>query len=164
MRKTQTKYLSNTIQHRQSGRMLPTLLAQASRMELAELPKGWIFDWEKEASKYQVFKLMTNENLAVIEGLISLELRNGFCYVSLVESAPHNRGDLKLHDGVGGNLFAFACKLSIEKGFDGFVVFETKTGLKAYYQESFGAKPVGNSNRMQLDETAAKHLVKIYFK
>lgn len=164
MRKTLNLNLSNSIQHLESGRMFPTILTEISQMELAKLSKDWLFDWRNEASKYRVYKLTIAEKKDTIEGLISLEMRKGFCYVSLVESAAHNRGDLKLHEGVGGNLFAFACKLSIDNGFDGFVVFETKTGLKTYYQENFGAIPMGNSNRMHLDENAATRLIKIYFK
>jgi hypothetical protein len=163
MKKAQNTQLSNSILHRQSGKMIPTTLTRVNLGELRESTITWEFSWEKEASKFQVFKLTTVEAPSIIQGLISLELRTGFCFVSLVESAPHNRRDYKQYEGVGGNLFAFACKLSFENGYDGIVVFETKTELKAYYKKSFGAIQIGSSNRMYLDENAAKFMVKIYF-
>jgi hypothetical protein len=128
------------------------------------LGDAWLFDWEQESLKYDVYKLVTLENQAVIQGLVSLQIKNGFVYVSLVESAPQNRVKEKTYDGVGGNLFAFASVLSKEKGFEGFVTFESKTELMGYYTKNFGAKPIGNTNRMFIDEAAAEKLIATYFK
>ena len=155
---------SNSIFHRASGRMLATKVLQASLKELNLLGEAWLFDWAQESLQYDIYKLVTVENQAIVQGLVSLEIKKGFVYVSLVESAPQNRTKEKTNDGVGGNLFAFACKLSMEKGFDGFVTFESKTELMGYYAKNFGAKPIGNSNRMFIDEAAAKKLIATYFK
>jgi hypothetical protein len=39
----------------------------------------------------------------------------------LVESAPFNKGKTKLYSGIPGNLVAFACKLSFQRGHEGNV-------------------------------------------
>jgi hypothetical protein len=38
----------------------------------------------------------------------------------LIESAPFNKGKNKVYAGVPGNLVAFACKLSFQRGFEGY--------------------------------------------
>ncbi len=154
---------SNSIYHRASGKMLATKVLPASLKELKLLGEGWLFDWAQESLKFDVYKLVTIENQAVIQGLVSLQIQIGFVYVSLVESAPQNRRKEKANDGVGGNLFAFTCKLSKGKGAEGFITFESKTELMGYYAKNFGAKPIGNSNRMFIDEAAAEKLIATYF-
>lgn len=47
----------------------------------------------------------------------------------LVENAPFNIGKGKIYEGVAGNLVAYACKESFQKGFDGNVAFISKTRL-----------------------------------
>lgn len=163
MRKAMDEHLSNSILHVESSRMLATKLLPVMEEELRQLSSGWAFDWVSESRKFKVFKLITLENPSRIEGLVSLEMQKGFCLVSLVESVPHNLNKGKLHEGVGGNLFAFACAFSIEHGSGGYVCFESKTALKDYYEKNFGARQVGNSNRMYIDEVAAKRLVDVYF-
>jgi len=44
-------------------------------------------------------------------------------FMNLVESASFNIGKNKLYEGVAGNLVAYACKISFQKGFDGFEAF-----------------------------------------
>jgi len=51
----------------------------------------------------------------------------------LIESNLFNRGVKKVYFGVPGNLVAFACKLSFDKGYDGYVSFESKTKLITHY-------------------------------
>jgi len=64
-------------------------------------------------------------------------------YLHLVESAPFNLGKKKLYVGVPGNLFAFTCKLSWDKGYEGFVAFQSKTKLVEHYKTMLGAVHVG---------------------
>lgn len=99
----------------------------------------------------------------IIQGLISVEEQRGFYFVSLIENAPFNIGKDKEYSGVATNLFAFVCKLSKEKGFDGFVVFEAKTALIEHYKSTLGAQTIGNSIRMFIDETQAEKLIAIHF-
>jgi hypothetical protein len=83
--------------------------------------------------------------------------------MNLLESAPFNIGKNKLYEGVAGNLVAFACKLSFQKGFDGYVAFTSKTNLIKHYEENLGAYHF-KSQRMILEPIASKKLVEKYFK
>jgi hypothetical protein len=83
--------------------------------------------------------------------------------MNLLESSPFNIGKNKLYEGVAGNLVAFACKISFQKGYDGFVAFTAKTNLIKHYEESLGAFHFKNQ-RMIIETEASKKLVKKYFK
>ncbi len=81
----------------------------------------------------------------------------------LIETAPHNYGKTKHYLGVAGNLVAFACKMSYDFGFDGFVAFTAKTQLIDHYIETLGAELLFR-NRMSISGYAAKKLVNSYYK
>lgn len=83
--------------------------------------------------------------------------------MNLLESAPFNRGSDKLYEGVAGNLVAFACKLSFQRGCEGYVAFDSKTNLITHYQKTLGANHVGG-HRMVIDSIAATMLMNKYFK
>jgi len=68
-----------------------------------------------------------------------------------------------LYEGVPGNLVAFACKQSKEKGYDGFISFFSKTKLLGHYEKTLGAVHVGG-HRMVIYELAAEKLINQYFK
>ena len=80
----------------------------------------------------------------------------------LIESYKFNRGVKKVYVGVPGNLVAFACKLSFDKGYGGYVSFESKTKLIPHYQKSLGAH-VLFGNFMAIDTKAATKLIEQYF-
>jgi hypothetical protein len=58
----------------------------------------------------------------------------------LIESAPFNIGKEKTYLGVPGNLVAFACKLSFQRGGDGYVSFLSKTKLIEHYEKNLGCR------------------------
>ena len=81
----------------------------------------------------------------------------------LVESSPFNKGKTKVYDGVPGNLVAYACKLSFQRGHDGNVSFVSKTQLIEHYEKSLGAIHFGG--RLMIIETKpALRLINKYFK
>ncbi len=80
----------------------------------------------------------------------------------LIESAKFNKGKDKLYRGVAGNLVAYTCKTSFEKGYDGVISFVAKTQLIGHYTNTLGAKLFGG-NRMFIDTKEALVLVKQYF-
>jgi hypothetical protein len=80
----------------------------------------------------------------------------------LVESAPFNKGKTKIYSGVPGNLVAFACKLSFQRGHEGNVPFISKTQLIDHYVESQGAIHFGG-RLMIIDTNAALKLMNRYF-
>lgn len=64
---------------------------------------------------------------------------------------------------MAGNLFAFACKVAFEKGYEGYISFHAKTELVEHYMKSLGAKCI-NSQLMYIDTREATILVNRYFK
>jgi hypothetical protein len=109
-----------------------------------------------------IYKLTINNNQNIIQGLISLEVRFDHVYMHLIESAPFNKGNTKVYEGVPGNLVAFACKLSFQRGHDGNVSFVAKTQLIKHYEESLGAIHAGG-RIMIIDKVAALKLTNKYF-
>lgn len=126
---------------------------------------GWNFDWKIELkdNNREVYKLTIVNNLSVIQGLISLSYEVDHVFMHLLENAPFNIGRSKMYEGVMGNLVAYACKLSFQHGYDGFVSFTAKTKLIEHYEEILGAYHFGNS-RMILGNKPAQLLVDKYFK
>lgn len=109
-----------------------------------------------------MFKLTIVNNPFVIQGLISLEVKEDHVYMYLVENAPFNQGENKVYSGVAGNLVAFACKISFQRGHEGNVAFISKTQLIDHYVKTLGAIHIGG--RLMIIETpAAVKLIKRYF-
>ena len=61
-----------------------------------------------------------------------------------------------------GNLFAFTCKCSKDKGYEGFVSFTSKTRLIEHYTKTIGAMHVGGHKMIIFPENANK-LIDKYF-
>ena len=125
---------------------------------------GWLFDWSiPQKNGYNVYDL-TLKNDKEIQGMIALKpIKEDFAIkIDIVESAPHNRID-KRYRGVGPHLFAFACKVSFEEGFGGYVMFDAKTKLVKYYERKLKAQRI-TGNRMYIDTVSARKLIKRYFK
>lgn len=100
--------------------------------------------------------------MTIIQGLISLEVKVDHVYIHLIESAPFNKGKAKVYSGVPGNLVAFACKLSFQRGHEGNVSFLSKTQLIEHYEKTLGAFHFGG--RVMIIETqAALKLINKYF-
>ena len=88
-------------------------------MDYKYLRNGWNFNWVKESNENTVYKLVIKSNPEIIQGLISISDNNDNILINLVENASFNIGKSKLYEGVAGNLFAFACKYSLDSGFFG---------------------------------------------
>lgn len=107
-------------------------------------------------------KLTIVNNSTIIQGLISLEVKSDHVYMHLIENAPFNKGEKKVYAGVAGNLVAFACKLSFQRGHQGNISFISKTQLIEHYQKTLGAFHFGG--RLMVVETkAALQLINKYF-
>ena len=155
--------LSNSIINVISGDVFDTEFHKVTRKEIKK--NDWLFNWSFELvdKKAEVYKMTIKDNASIIQGLISFKVAERFVFVILVESAKFNRGDKKVYQGVGGNLFAFACKKSKQMGFGGFVGFIAKTSLIDYYSRTLGAE-LALGQRMFIGEAAAEKLIKQYFK
>lgn len=159
--------LTNSIQNTVSGDSFDTEVAEVGKTHLKNITQanGWKFDWKAELkeSDRQVYKLNIIGNPDIIQGLMSISDSGDHFYLHLVESAPFNLGKKKLYQGVPGNLFAFACKVSWDKGYEGFVAFQSKTKLIEHYETTLGATHIGG-HKMIIFPPAALQLIQQYFK
>jgi hypothetical protein len=141
--------LTNSILNTISGDSFPTDVHPVRKADLKTVTKknGW---------------LTIRDNPNIIQGLASISDYEDHYYLHLVESAPFNLGKNKLYEGVPGNLFAFTCKTSWDKGYQGFVSFNSKTKLIEHYEKSLGATHVGG-HKMVIFPNEALKLIKKYY-
>ncbi len=158
--------LTRSIENVVTGDSFPTEISIIHTQDLKTTAKknGWLFNWKAEFAKKErdIYKLTIINNPSVIQGLISLEVKEDHVYMHLVENAPFNRGENKVYSGVAGNLAAFACKLSFQRGHEGNIAFISKTQLIEHYVKTLGAVHFGG--RLMIIETkAAVKLINRYF-
>jgi hypothetical protein len=160
--------VTNSIEEAATGKSFETEIVLVAVDELMKVHKkdGWSFNWKKEFNEpgRQLYKLIIAGD-KIIQGLISLEPVTDQLYIEmhLIENAPHNYGRDKQFAGVAGNLVAFACKMSFDSGFGGYVAFTSKTELIEHYTETLGAQLIFR-NRMTISTIPAKKLVNSYYK
>jgi len=157
--------LTNSIENRSDGNVYDTEVIQLTVEDRHQIKKkDWRFDWHAELlnANRQVQKLVICNNVSIIQGLLSLEVKTDHVYLHLIESAFFNRGKDKIYVGVPGNLVAFACKISFACGFTGYVAFDAKTALIPHYQETLKATHF-KGTKMYIETPAALYLVKKYF-
>lgn len=159
--------LTRSIENVATGDSFPTEVSHLLRGDLKLVTKknGWLFDWKKELAlpEKEVYKLTIQGNPDIIQGLVSLSIESDHIYMHLIESAPFNKGKTKVYLGVPGNLVAYACRLSFQRGFEGFVSFHAKTKLIDHYIKTLGAYHFGG-HLMIIDTLPAKALIEKYFK
>lgn len=159
--------LTNSILNTISGDSFETIVSRLSKDDLKgiSLKVGWKFDWKKEfkLTDRKIYKLTIEGNPHILQGLVSLSDYSDHFYLHLIESAPFNLGAHKLYEGVPGNLFAFACKLSLDRGYEGFISFTSKTRLISHYEKTLGASHIGNHKMIIFPDGALK-LINKYFK
>jgi len=158
--------LTNSIENVITGDSFPTEVSIVNLSDLKSITKKnkWQFNWKYEYKQPErdVYKLTIVNNQNIIQGLVSLEIKPDHVYMHLLESAPFNKGKTKMYAGVPGNLVAYACKLSFQRGHEGNVSFFSKTQLVQHYVESLGAMHVGG-RIMIIDTIAALKLINKYF-
>ncbi len=158
--------LTNSIENVVTGDSFVTEISILINNDLKSVSKtnGWLFNWKdefKEPAK-DIYKLTIVNNPTIIQGLVSLEVKVDHVYMHLVESAPFNKGKTKMYSGVPGNLVAYACKLSFQRGYEGNVSFLSKTQLVEHYEKTLGAFHLGG-RVMVIETQAALKLINKYF-
>ncbi len=159
--------LTNSIENIVTGDNFLTEVSVITREDLKLITKknGWVFNWltEIKQPEREVYKLTIVNNPNIIQGLLSLQVKSDHVYMHLIESAPFNKGKIKMYSGVPGNLVAFACKLSFQRGQAGNLAFVSKSQLIKHYEETLGAFHFGG--RLMIIETqSALKLIDRYFK
>ena len=158
--------LTNSIENAVSGDVFDTDIFQLFAKDSKQINKAdWQFKWQEQVklTNREVYKLVIKDNQKIIQGLISLSYQGDHIYMHLIENAKFNKGKSKIYAGVPGNLVAFACKLSFEKGYDGYLAFDAKTVLVKHYQETLFATHF-RGTKMMIETPAANRLINQYFK
>ncbi|MCB0512583.1 MAG: hypothetical protein KDC72_08535 [Bacteroidetes bacterium] len=158
---------TNSIVNIISGDSFRTEVMHLAKTDLKQITKknGWNFNWKEELddNTKEVYKLTIVDNPNIIQEVLSISVFDGHVYMNLLERVPFNIGKDKLYDGVAGNLVASACKVSFQKGLDGYLAFVAKTNLIKHYEDKLGAYYFKNQ-RMIIETVPAKLLVEKYFK
>lgn len=149
--------LTNSIENITTGDSFQTEVSLLTTSDLKSTTKknNWVFDWKGEFKQpeREVYKLTIVGNPSIIQGLMSIEIKTDHVYLHLVENAPFNKGKSKVYAGVPGNLVAFACRLSFQRGHEGNVSFLSKSQLIEHYEKTLGAFHFGG--RIMIIETRA---------
>jgi hypothetical protein len=157
--------LTNSIENLISGDVFDTDIFQVSVKEKSQIKRAdWQFNWHEQikSKDRETYKLVIKNNPTIIQGLISLSDQGDHIYMHLIESAKFNKGRTKVYAGIPGNLVAFACKVSFEKGYEGYLAFDAKTALIGHYQDTLYATHF-RGTKMIIETPAAKRLIHQYF-
>lgn len=157
--------LTNSIENLVTGEVFDTEVTRLSLINKRQIKKAeWQFDWQKELidRTKEVYKLTTVNNPSIIQGLLSIEDKQDHVFMHLIESSSFNKGRGKVYVGVPGNLVAFACKASMQRGYEGFLAFDAKTELIAHYAQTLHATHFRGLH-MFIGTSAAQRLINQYF-
>lgn len=125
--------------------------------------RGWKFNWSiTEKNGYDIYELFLKDD-DTVQGRISVKIDGGVADVEIVEAAPHNYSHLGRFEGVGAHLFAIACQVSFDAGYDGVVAFTSKSNLVEYYMDKLNAVEI-TPRRMVIFEEAAQILLDKYMR
>jgi hypothetical protein len=104
--------LTNSIENLATGEVFNTVIKRLKIEDKKQIKKAdWQFNSHKEIkdNTKEVYKLTTESNPLIIQGLVSIEDKQDHIFMHLVESSKFNKGKGKVYLGVPGNLIAFAC-------------------------------------------------------
>lgn len=145
------------IRHRKSGELLEAVIELVEDEDWSKIKQqgNFGFKWAKEKNRIvHKIRLALEEEIL---GLISVEdvPRELRIHVRLIEVNRKDRGRDKRYEGIAGCLFAFTCKASFRKGYEGFVSLYPKTALVEYYKNQYGFRELGNQLYVELQSSEA---------
>ncbi len=132
---------------------------------------GWYVNWSKFPAGVEVYALVLKGTYDV-QGLIAVE-NDGIAqalHIAWACVSPDNNiweHGKKKFSGVGGHLFAIATDLSLERGYEGFLVGEAMDrDLMGYYMDHYGAYEIpsleGNPYRIAFPPEETLKLKEVY--
>jgi hypothetical protein len=137
----------------------PTSVSVASRKDIDALKKSeWAFNWQDELKSERAIYKLRLRGAEEILGVMSISEQDGILRVHNLERRGFKNKEKKF-DGIGQSLFAYACKLSFELGFSGYVIFDVKSKEFEYFEKTLGAVRVGRNHYMMIDNAAAIELM-----
>ncbi|MCL1995419.1 MAG: hypothetical protein FWG63_04350 [Defluviitaleaceae bacterium] len=135
---------------------MTTTISEIYDIEILKNLEGFEFNWWiKSEYNSVVFCAQINKHIVGLVEFTRYE-RDLFNFMNLIEILPDYRGST-----VAGELLAWVGLDSLKNGFDGFVVFESKTVLYQYYIHKYGAKPLLDK-RLFFDTETTLKLIKTY--
>lgn len=144
-------------------------ILRALQKDMPKKKEGWQFTWRTlyKVEGSEIFKLVLLESLDQVEGVLMLSLMNDeMLYMNNIEVSPDNYGASGKYENVAGCLIAFGCLKSFElgkNGYEGFLTFESKTQLIAFYHKKYGAK-LAAGQRMYIEPHQGIELISKYLK
>ena len=154
-----TYILRKALTHKATGINVNVVASLAIDAELIQHKAHFSFKFF--GGKHIVYKLTTEKEIKIIQGIVSFTETPGVLECGNMETAIHNRGRSAIYTGLGKAMVALCCKISLDNGMDGFISFESKGRLTAYYSR-MGAKHL-TKTRMYVDALEAKKLIDQYF-
>lgn len=153
------------------GEVVQTEVSVLSRRDARSYREdnGWYINWSEVPDDYTIYKLAVSGEDEP-QGLVAAkdDRANQAVRLHWGVAAPWNQGKLvgadgKRYEGVGGHLFAIGADLSMQLGYNGFMVSQAANSkLLSHYVEEFGAYPIGNTLGFFIDEDAAAGILKEY--
>lgn len=136
-----------------TGKSEEVLIEEIAASDYKLLTKArYYFIWksEKVNTVYKLRKINSEDILGVISlQIIPKEQRIG---IKLLACSIENAGKLKLHEGIAGNLIAFACREAVKNfGVLGCVSLFPKTKLKKHYINKYGMVDAGKQIFLELE-------------
>lgn len=133
--------------------LVDAIIKKGNKKEMPSISNGWRFNFYKhyDIPESEAYILVAEETPNVIEGCLIFRMKDKVMpYMAYVEIAPHNKGDAKKYQLVGGALIAWACRLSFMRGKEhhrGWLTFdvqepteEGKLELMGMYSQKYNAR------------------------
>jgi hypothetical protein len=149
--------------HRETYTKIPCTISSVSKKSLKkELKKGsFSFDWKEiEGEIYGLYIDDFNQ----LVGLMSLidQFEEYRIEIKLLEVSKENKGKDKRYERIAGSLIAYACNISFNKNYFGFVSLLPKTRLIDHYIENYGFVQFGR--QLGSDSENSKKLISKFIK
>jgi hypothetical protein len=145
-----------------TGKKEDAFAAPIKAAEIRRHQHQFEFDFISISKKFVVYKLYLENQTDIIQGLVAFRYQKDYLDCVNMEINGFNKRGISLYSGVGKCMVALCCKISTDNGSEGYISFEAKNRLIPYYQR-LGAKRIGASSRMFLDDVAAQKLVDLFF-
>lgn len=157
------------------GNLVDAEIEEGRKLNLPSIQEGWRFNFSRHSKDKgaHCYVLISEETPNVIEGCLIYKMRNDLePYMAYIEIAPHNKGENKTYDLVGGCLIAFACRLSFILGkgdYKGWLAFDVQEvskndekKLMALYSNKYRAFRMQGSTTMVIMPEDGEKLIEQY--
>lgn len=130
-------------------------ITKATKKDIKMISKAktFVFDWRiyERSDEYEIFKLCIEETKEIL-GLMCLKdwPERGHKYVEVVtlELRSDQIGRRKKYTRMAGCLFAFAARVSFQKGHDGWLMLIAKTKTAPVFEKEYGFFHLGTINSL----------------